>query len=85
MSESRRTSLGPTTAQQNRAHERIMARWEKRAGKWPWRDYLTSGEANVLRLADIAKARWLALNKERAAITNRAIQRAKYDAKRESS
>ena len=54
--------------------------YEKRKPKWDWRAYLTADELVVLERADRAKAAWLKLNKERAGITNRAIQRAKYAA-----
>jgi hypothetical protein len=47
--------------------------------KWPWRDFLTDDERRILESADAAKAEWKKLNAERAAITNRAIQRAKYN------
>lgn len=46
--------------------------------KWNWRDYLTADEAQTIANADEAKKQWEALNKERAGIVNRAIQRAKY-------
>jgi phosphopantetheine adenylyltransferase len=52
--------------------------YEKRKPKWDWRAYLTADELAVLVAADKAKSAWLKLNKERAGITNRAIQRAKY-------
>ena len=52
--------------------------------KWPWRDYLTDDERAILAKADAAKAKWQRLNLARASITNRAIQRAKYHATRES-
>lgn len=55
--------------------------YEKRKPKWDWRSFLTSEEKAVLSAADKAKKAWLKLNKERASITNRAIQRAKYVAK----
>lgn len=55
--------------------------YEPRGRKWPWREFLTEEEAETLRLADEAKATWKELNKERASITNRAIQRAKYAAR----
>lgn len=55
---------------------------EKRKPKWNWRAHLTADELAVLNAADKAKAAWLKLNKERAGITNRAIQRAKYAALR---
>lgn len=54
--------------------------YEKRKPKWNWRAHLTADELAVLERADRAKAAWLKLNKERAGITNRAIQRAKYAA-----
>lgn len=54
--------------------------YEKRKSKWDWRAYLTAEELAVLVASDKAKAAWLKLNKERAGITNRAIQRAKYAA-----
>lgn len=54
--------------------------YEKRKPKWDWRAYLTADELAVLERADKAKTAWLKLNKERAGITNRAIQRAKYAA-----
>lgn len=46
--------------------------------KWNWRDYLTTDEAQAIARADEAKKQWEVLNKERAGIVNRAIQRAKY-------
>lgn len=52
--------------------------WKPKAKKWPWRDFLTDDERATLEQADAAKAVWLSLNKERALITNRAIQRAIY-------
>lgn len=55
--------------------------YRKRKPKWDWRSFLTSEEKAVLAAADKAKKAWLKLNKERASITNRAIQRAKYAAK----
>jgi len=54
--------------------------YEKRKPKWDWRAHLTAEEMTVLEAADKAKERWLKLNKERASITNRALQRAKYRA-----
>jgi hypothetical protein len=54
--------------------------YEKRKPKWDWRSFLTPEEKSALARADKAKAAWLKLNKERASITNRAIQRAKYAA-----
>ena len=54
--------------------------YEKRKPKWDWRSFLTPEEKAALTVADKAKTAWLKLNKERAAITNRAIQRAKYAA-----
>jgi hypothetical protein len=69
------------------AHTNVMAGlsacsdvYEKPKPKWNWRSYLTAEELAVLAAADKAKAAWLKLNKERAGITNRAIQRAKYAA-----
>lgn len=56
--------------------------YEKRKPKWDWRAYLTAEEKTILAAADRAKAEWLKLNKARAGITNRAIQRAKYNATR---
>jgi hypothetical protein len=56
-----------------------------RKPKWPWRDFLTQAEINVIRRADDAKIRWLELNRERAAITNRAIQRAKHAARKRAT
>lgn len=58
--------------------------YEKQKPKWDWRSFLTQEEMAVLRAADQAKAAWLKLNKERAGITNRAIQRAKYAARSSS-
>lgn len=54
--------------------------YKPRKAKWDWRSYLTLEEAATLQAADRAKAAWQKLNKERAGITNRAIQRAKYAA-----
>lgn len=55
--------------------------WAPKAPKWRWRDFLTSDERKTLRAAEAAKLAWKKLNIERAAITNRAIQRAKYAAR----
>jgi hypothetical protein len=52
--------------------------FSQREPKWPWRDFLTADESETLAAADRAKSEWLRLNAERASITNRAIQRAKY-------
>ena len=57
--------------------------YKRREPKWPWRDFLTEEERQILRRADGAKLEWQRLNRERAAITNRAIQRAKYTAIRQ--
>jgi hypothetical protein len=57
--------------------------YKRRQPKWPWRKFLTPQERAILARADAAKAEWLELNRERAGITNRAIQRAKYAAKAE--
>lgn len=54
--------------------------YKKRKPKWNWRAYLTADELAVLAAADKAKTAWLKLNRDRAGITNRAIQRAKYAA-----
>lgn len=54
--------------------------WAARKPKWAWRKFLTAEEKKVLATSDAAKAKWLSLNRARAAITNRAIQRAKYAA-----
>lgn len=59
-------------------------RWEKSVGKWPWRDFLTVDEQDILAAADRAKAEWQRLNQARAGITNRAIQRAKHAASAQS-
>lgn len=56
--------------------------YQKRKPKWDWRSFLTAEELAILAAADRAKAAWLKLNRERAGITNRAIQRAKYAAQR---
>jgi hypothetical protein len=55
--------------------------WEPRKSKWDWRRFLTQDERAVLAAADAAKREWQKLNRERAGITNRAIQRAKYAAR----
>lgn len=60
-----------------------MSRFKPRTPKWPWRDFLTEAERNVLARADAAKAEWKRLNAERAGIANRALQRAKAAAGRE--
>lgn len=57
-----------------------MKRYERPKPKWPWRDYLTAEERAILAKADAAKAAWEKLNKGRASIQNRALQRAKYAA-----
>ena len=58
--------------------------YRKREPKWDWRSYLTADERAVIKAADAAKATWLKVNRDRAAITNRAIQRAKFHAKDET-
>lgn len=57
------------------------AGWSPRKPKYDWRAFLTIEERDKLSEAWDAKQHWLALNKESAAITNRAIQRAKYAAR----
>lgn len=54
--------------------------FERKQSKWDWREYLTDYERETLAKADEAKAIWSSLNGERASITNRAIQRARYAA-----
>ena len=54
--------------------------WKPRKTKWNWRKFLTTEEQKTLKTAAEAKEAWRALNKERALIANRAIQRAKYAA-----
>lgn len=54
--------------------------YEKRKPKWDWREFLTADEKTILDAADKARAEWQKLNRQRAGITNRAIQRAKYAA-----
>ena len=54
--------------------------WKPKQPKWDWRKFLTVEEKQELEVADRARATWLALNKNRAGIQNRAIQRAKYAA-----
>lgn len=56
--------------------------YSRRPPKWNWRKFLTFEELTELQDAAQAKAAWLRLNKQRAAITNRAIQRAKYAARK---
>lgn len=58
-------------------------RFSPRTPKWNWRDYLTDDEAEILAASDKAKAEWMKLNQQRAAIQNRAIQRARYAARQE--
>jgi hypothetical protein len=60
-----------------------MRQYRKPDPRWNWRAYLTAEERSMLAAADKAKAEWQRLNVQRAAIQNRAIQRAKYNAKRE--
>lgn len=50
--------------------------------KWQWRDFLSPDEAEFIAKVDQAKADWLELNKARASIKNRAVQRAMYDARK---
>lgn len=54
--------------------------YEKRKPKWNWREFLTADEKAILDAADGARDAWQKLNRQRAGITNRAIQRAKYAA-----
>lgn len=56
-----------------------MSIWAKREPRWNWRAYLTEDEAAIVAKAEAAKTEWLRLQAERAAIQNRAIQRAKYE------
>jgi hypothetical protein len=55
--------------------------YERREPKWDWRQFLTVDEKAILDAADKARATWQKLNRQRAGITNRAIQRAKYAAR----
>lgn len=55
--------------------------YRPRKPKWDWRRFLTVEEKATLAAADRAKSEWQKLNRERAGITNRAIQRAKYAAR----
>lgn len=50
-----------------------------RPPKCPWRNFLTTEEKTIISKADTAKAVWLKANQNRAAIINRAIQRARHD------
>lgn len=59
--------------------------WAQRPSPWRWREFLTDEERDTLAKAEEAKAVWQRLNAERASITNRAIQRAKYAAQKGSS
>jgi hypothetical protein len=54
----------------------VMA-WKPKQPKWNWREFLTDEERQILRSVDAAKAEWMKLNRSRAGITNRAIQRAR--------
>lgn len=54
----------------------------RRPAPWPWRDYLTREERATLAKIDAAKKHWAMLNRERGLIVNRAIQRAKFAAKK---
>lgn len=75
-----RSSLGVPLKAQQAANERNIARYEKAVAKWPWRDFLTDEEREEMAAADRAKIEWLRLNKGRAAIQNRALQRARFAA-----
>lgn len=62
--------------------------WKPRKGKWPWRDYLSQKEKITVDKHDAVRQEISALNKKHPALSsqykmimNRAIQRAKYDAK----
>ena len=63
----------------------MMGAWTPRKPKWSWRDFLTLEERDKLAEAADAKRHWQELNRERAAITNRAIQRAKYASAKSAS
>ncbi len=52
--------------------------YKLRRPKWQWRKFLTPEEQDIIARADAAKSAWRQLNRDRAMITNRAIQRAKY-------
>lgn len=64
--------------------------WEPKEAKWDWRDALTLDEAAIiaksdeaLRRLEDARARYEAkYGRLRQLIVNRAIQRAKYDARK---
>lgn len=58
------------------------AHWKPKPSTLPWKDFLTLEERDKLDEASDAKRHWQELNRERAAITNRAIQRAKYAARK---
>lgn len=58
-----------------------MSGYRARKPLWPYRDFLTDEERNIIALADGARLEWERLNRDRAMITSRAIQRAKYAAR----
>jgi hypothetical protein len=57
-------------------------RWKKNPPKWPWHDFLTDEERQIIAEADKAKRVWQQLMQTRTVIINRAIHRAKYHARK---
>jgi hypothetical protein len=55
-----------------------MKRKPKKPTTLPWRDHLHPEERAELAAIDAAKDVWMQLNKSRAGIVNRAINRTKY-------
>ena len=66
--------------------------WQPQKDRWKWRKFLTSQEADFIKLSDAALADLEKQRKgynrkygsRRATIVNRAIHRAKYDASKKA-
>ena len=57
--------------------------WKPRASKWNWRQYLTAEEKAVVAKVDKLDREIKALRGEKNLIMNRAIQRAKFEARQQ--
>lgn len=56
--------------------------WQQKPKKWPWQDFLTDEEWEVIARADEAQEESKRLNAERALIRDRARKRAQYHAEK---
>ncbi len=57
--------------------------WKPRASKWNWRQFLTPEEKAIVAKVDKLDRELKALRGEKNLIMNRAIQRAKFEARQQ--